>query len=74
MEPLFKIGDTLRIVDHFDESKIGREVTVINSFNHVRKTNASIVDVWEYKVKEITGWEGWISEYHLLPLNKPSNR
>lgn len=40
MEPLFKIGDTLRIVDHFDESKIGREVAVINSFNHVRKTNA----------------------------------
>lgn len=72
MEAKFKIGETLIIVDGPDKSKIGKEVVVIDTFHfiHKKKVVESVVDVWEYKVKDGTRSLGWISEYHLEPLFK----
>lgn len=65
MEAKFKIGDILKIVDGPDESKIGKEVVVVNSFNFVRKTKVSAINMWEYKVNDGMESLGWISEYYL---------
>lgn len=70
MEKKFKIGDILIIVDGPNKSKIGKEVTVIDTFHFVRNTKVSAEDVWEYKVKEGIKSLGWIPEYYLEPLNK----
>lgn len=72
MEANFKIGDNLVIVDGPDKSNIGKEVVAIDTFNFVRKTKVSAMNVWEYKVKEGVKELGWIPEYHLERLHKPS--
>ncbi len=76
MEANFKIGETLIVVNNPDESKNGKEVVVVDTFHFVRKSRVSesAVDLWEYKVKEGVKPLGWISEYHLEPLNKPSHK
>lgn len=72
MESKFKIGATLIIIDGPDKSKIGKEVTVINTFHFIRNTKVSAEEVWEYKVKDGVKSSGWIPEYHLETLNKTS--
>lgn len=74
MEAKFKISETLIIVDGPDKSKIGKEVVVSDAFHYVRKSrvNESAVDNWEYKVTDGIKSLGWITEYHLEPLNKHS--
>lgn len=69
----FKVGETLIIVDAPDDnSKIGKEVVVIDTYHFIRKSkvSASAIDVWEYKVKDNVRVIGWIPEYHLEPLTK----
>jgi hypothetical protein len=70
MEANFKIGETLKIVENPDESKIGKEVVVIDTFHFVRKSKvlASAIDVWEYKVNDGIKSIGWIPEYYLESL------
>lgn len=70
-EAKFKMGEVLIIVDGPNKSEVGKKVTVINTFNFVRNTKVSAVDVWEYKVKEGVKSLGWIPEYHLEPLIIP---
>ena len=74
MEAKFNIGETLMIVDGPDKSEIGKEVTVIETFNFVRKSKVleSAVNIWEYKIKEGVKLLGWFPEYYLEPLNKTS--
>lgn len=71
MEAKFKIGDTLIITDDPEKSNIGKVVVVADAFHFVRKSEASAIDLWEYKVKDgISLIKGWISEYHLESLIK----
>lgn len=74
MEAKFKIGETLLIVGGLDELNIDKEVIVIDTFHYVRKSrvNESAVDNWEYKVTDGIKSLGWITEYHLEPLNRHS--
>ena len=50
MEAKFKIGETLIITNDPDESKRGKEVTVVDTFHFVRKSKVteSVGDLWEY--------------------------
>lgn len=70
MEAKFKIGETLIITDHPNKLKRGKEVVVIDIFHFVRKSKVSesVVDLWEYKVRNGIRSIGWISECHLEPL------
>lgn len=70
MEAKFIIGESLIIVDGPDKSEIGKEVVVIDTFNFVRNTKVSAVDVWEYKIEGSLKSLGWIPEYHLEPLKR----
>ena len=72
MEAKFKIGETLIITNDPDESKRGKEVTVVDTFHFVRKSKVteSVVALWEYKVEDGIKPIGWIPEYHLEALSK----
>lgn len=71
MEAKFRIGERVKIVNHPDKSKIGKEVEIINLHHSNFNLQKGYVDEWLYDVWDGKKSLGWAPECDLV-INKPS--
>lgn len=71
MRAKFRIGEKVKIANHPDKSKIGKEVEIINLHHSNFNPQKGYVDEWLYNVWYGAKSLGWAPECDLV-INKPS--